>query len=119
MVRNDVTMTSLPEQWQSSDIREAKQIIYHSKSFDKSYPKPYFTEFEPLYQKLLEFMSHFGPFYRGHSRGVGTGWIFSTSAWPYLVVFYLFLTFSTSTDLVSTSADHFLAVSCPLVLQPS
>ena len=41
--------------------------------------------------------------------------IFSTSAWSYLLVFYLYLTFSTSTDLVSTSAnlvststDHFL-----------
>ena len=44
----------------------------------------------------------------------------------YLVVFYLYLTFSTSSDLVSTSTnlvststDYFLAVSCPFVLQPS
>ena len=56
----------------------------------------------------------------GEDRG-----IFSTSTWPYLVVFCFYLTFSTSTDLastssnlVSTSTDHFLAVSCPFVLQP-
>ena len=52
--------------------------------------------------------------YGGGDRG-----IFSTSTWPYLVVFYLYLTFSASTSLASTSTDHFLAVSCPLVLQPS
>ena len=57
--------------------------------------------------------------YGGGDRG-----IFSTSTCPYLVVFYLYLTFSTSTDFVSTSTnlaststDHFLAVACPLVLQ--
>ena len=36
----------------------------------------------------------------GRERG-----IFSTSTWPYLVVFYLYLTFSTSTELVSTSTN--------------
>ena len=32
-------MTSLPKQWQNSDLRETKQIIYHSKGIDESYPK--------------------------------------------------------------------------------
>ena len=35
-------MTSLPKQWQNSDLRETKQIIYHSKGIDESYPKLYF-----------------------------------------------------------------------------
>ena len=35
-------MTYYPKQWQNSDLRETKQIIYHSKSIDKSYPKMYF-----------------------------------------------------------------------------
>ena len=80
------------------------------------------------------------------TSGAGDRGIISTSTRPYLVVFYLCLIFSTSTDLVSTSTnlvststnlvststnlvstsinlvststDHFLAVSCPLVLQP-
>ena len=36
---NDVIMTSLQKQWQKSDLRETKQIIYHSKVIDKSCPK--------------------------------------------------------------------------------
>ena len=44
--RNDVIMTSLPKtmdkQWGNADLRETKQIIYHSKSIDESYPKMYF-----------------------------------------------------------------------------
>ena len=32
-------MTSLQKQWQNSDLRETKQIIYHSKGIDESYPK--------------------------------------------------------------------------------
>ena len=35
-------MTLLPKQWQNSDLRETKQIIYHSKGIDESYPKMYF-----------------------------------------------------------------------------
>ena len=35
-------MTYYRKQWQNSDLRETKQIIYHSKSIDKSYPKMYF-----------------------------------------------------------------------------
>ena len=60
------------------------------------------------------------------SMGVGTGgyflplpgpiWSFSTST--NLVSTSTNLV-STSTDLVSISTDHFLAVSCPFVLQPS
>ena len=30
------------KQWQHLDLRETKQIIYHSKGFDKSYPKIHF-----------------------------------------------------------------------------
>ena len=32
-------MTSLPKQWQISDLRETKQIVYHSKDIDQSYTK--------------------------------------------------------------------------------
>ena len=35
-------MTSLQKQWQNSDLRETKQLIYHSKRIDDSYPKMYF-----------------------------------------------------------------------------
>ena len=35
-------MTSLSKRWQNSDLRETKQVIYHSKCIDKSYPKMYF-----------------------------------------------------------------------------
>ena len=35
-------MTSLPKQWQNSDLCETKQIIYHSKDIDESYPEMYF-----------------------------------------------------------------------------
>ena len=42
MTRNDVIMTSLPKQWKNADLRETKQLIYHSKGIDESYPKMYF-----------------------------------------------------------------------------
>ena len=32
-------MTSLLKQWENSDLREIKQIIYHSKANDESFPK--------------------------------------------------------------------------------
>ena len=35
----DVTITSLLKQWENSDLRETRQIIYHSKGNDKSFPK--------------------------------------------------------------------------------
>ena len=38
---NDVIMTSLLKQWKNADLRETKQIIYHSKGIDESYPKMY------------------------------------------------------------------------------
>ena len=42
VTRNDVIMTSLPKQWKNAVIHETKQIIYHSKGIDESYPKMYF-----------------------------------------------------------------------------
>ena len=43
---NDIIMTSLPKtmgkQWGNADLCETKQIIYHSKGIDESYPKMYF-----------------------------------------------------------------------------
>ena len=67
VTRNDVIMTSLPKtiekQWGNADLRETKQIIYHSKGIDKSYPQTVlFIEFEPLCQKLWAFLSNFGIF---------------------------------------------------------
>ena len=41
VTRNDVIMTSLPKQWKNADLRETKQIIYHLKGIDESYPKMY------------------------------------------------------------------------------
>ena len=38
---NDVIMTSLPKQWENSELCETKQIIY-SKGIDDSFPKMYF-----------------------------------------------------------------------------
>ena len=35
-------MTSLPTTMKNADLRETKQIIYHSKGIDESYPKMYF-----------------------------------------------------------------------------
>ena len=40
----DVTMTSLLKQWENSDLRETRQIIYHSKGNDESFPKMYLNE---------------------------------------------------------------------------
>ena len=35
----DVTMTSLLKQWENSDLRETRKVIYHSKGNDESFPK--------------------------------------------------------------------------------
>ena len=42
VTRNDVIMTSLPKTMEKWDLRGTKQIIYHSKGIDESYPKMYF-----------------------------------------------------------------------------
>ena len=56
VTRNDVIITSLSKQWKrwvNADLRETKQIIYHSKGIDESYPKNVILiEFEPLCQTL-------------------------------------------------------------------
>ena len=36
---HDVTMTSLLKQWENSDLHETRQIKYHSKGNDESFPK--------------------------------------------------------------------------------
>ena len=51
MARNDVIMTSLPKTMENADFRETKQIIYHSKGIDESYPKMYFLLNLSLYVK--------------------------------------------------------------------
>ena len=52
----DVTMTSLLKQWQISDLRETKKILYYSKRNDESFPKmQFFIEIESLNQKLWPF----------------------------------------------------------------
>ena len=53
-------MTSLPKTIENADLRETKQIIYHSKGIDESYPKmhfllnlsPYVKSYEHLCQIL-------------------------------------------------------------------
>ena len=39
VTRNDVIMTLSPITMENVDLRETKQIIYHSKGIDESYPK--------------------------------------------------------------------------------
>ena len=67
-ITNDVIMTSLQKQWQNSDLRETKQIIYHSKGIDESYPKMFLLniEFGTVCQKLWALLSNFGSFYDVH-----------------------------------------------------
>ena len=38
----DVTMTSLLKQWENSDLRKTRQIIYHSKGNDENLSKMQF-----------------------------------------------------------------------------
>ena len=48
---------------ENADLRETKQIIYHSKGIDEGYPKNLlFIEFEPPRQTLWAFVSIFGIF---------------------------------------------------------
>ena len=61
---NDVILTSLLKQLQNSDLRETKQIIYHSRGFDKSYPKCTFNWIWAIAQKLWAFLSNVGMFYQ-------------------------------------------------------
>ena len=62
----DVTMTSLLKQWQNSDLRETRQIIYHSTGNDESFPK-IFIEIESPNQsyghscKIFAYFSQFLP----------------------------------------------------------
>ena len=35
----EVTMTSFLKQWENSDLRKIRQIIYHSEGKDESFPK--------------------------------------------------------------------------------
>ena len=57
--RNDVIMTSLPktmEKTGNADLRETKQIIYHSKGIGESYPKTY------LLLNLSHYVKSYGEF---------------------------------------------------------
>ena len=62
MTRNDAIMTSLPKQWKNADLRETKQIIYHSKS-DESYPEN--IENKKVLMYVLLNLSHYVKSY-GH-----------------------------------------------------
>ena len=60
---NDVKVTSLPKDQQNSYLRETKQIIYHSKGIDESYPKMYFYwiwanmgKFMGIFRQILAFL---------------------------------------------------------------
>ena len=63
VTRNDVIMTSLPKQWKNADLRETKQIIYHSKDIDESYPKMYFllnlSHYVKSYGNLCQILAFF------------------------------------------------------------
>ena len=57
VTRNDVIMTSLPKTMENADLRETKQIIYHSKGIDESYPNMYFLLNLSHYVKVM-FLCH-------------------------------------------------------------
>ena len=56
-------MTSLPKTMENADLRETKQIIYHSKGVDESYPKMYFllnlSYYVKSYGHLCQFLAFF------------------------------------------------------------
>ena len=58
VTRNDVIMTSLPK-----TMEKSKQIIYHSKGIDESYPKMYFllnlSHYIKSYGHLCQFLAFF------------------------------------------------------------
>ena len=61
--RNDVIMTSLPKTMENADLHETKQIIYHSKGIDESYPKMYFllnlSHYARSYGHLCQILAFF------------------------------------------------------------
>ena len=63
VTRNNVIMTSLPKTMENADLRETKQIIYHSKAIDESYPKMYFllnlSHYVKSYGHLCQFLAFF------------------------------------------------------------
>ena len=58
LTRNDVIMISLPKTVENADLRETKQIIYHSKGIDESYPKMYFL------LNLIYYVKDYGHLYQ-------------------------------------------------------
>ena len=69
---------------ENADLRETKQIIYHSKGIDESYPKNVlFIEFEPLCQKVWAFMSNFGMFYDARSPNMAMSRDPRSKFWKY------------------------------------
>ena len=58
----DFTMTSLPEQWENSDLRETRQIIYQSKGNDEGFENVIFIVIECLNKKLWPFKWDFCQF---------------------------------------------------------
>ena len=64
VTRNDVIMTSLPKTMENADFHETKQVIYHSKGIDESYPKMYFllnlSNYVKRYRHLCHILAFFG-----------------------------------------------------------
>ena len=62
----DVTMTSLLKQLENSDLCETRQIIYHSKGNDESFPKMYFllklSHWIKSYGHLSKILANFSQF---------------------------------------------------------
>ena len=56
-------MTSLPKTMENADLREMKQIIYHSKGIDESRPKMYFllnlSHYVKSYGHLCQILAFF------------------------------------------------------------
>ena len=63
VTKNDVIMTSNQKQWKNADLRKTKQIIYHSKGIDESYPKMYFllnlSHYVKSYEHLCQILAFF------------------------------------------------------------
>ena len=60
---NDVITKSLPKTVENADLRETKQIIYHLKGIDESYPEMYFllnlSHYVKSYGHLCQILAFF------------------------------------------------------------
>ena len=63
VTKSDMIMASLPKAMENRDLHKTKQIIYHSKGIDESYPKMYFllklSRYVKSYGHLCQILAFF------------------------------------------------------------